>query len=131
MNSYIGKGFVILLGIKAGDSKKDAIYLADKCSTLRIFEDNDEKMNLSIQDVKGEALVVSQFTLYGNASKGNRPSFIEAARPEEAETLYNIFVNRLKENIGQDKVFTGRFGEMMEIKIINDGPVTVIINSKE
>jgi len=127
----IGKGYVILLGIKTGDTENDAIYLADKCSALRIFEDANGKMNLSINEIMGEALVISQFTLYGNASKGNRPSFIEAARPNEAENLYKIFVQRLKEKIGKEKVFTGIFAEMMEIKIINDGPVTIIINSKE
>ncbi len=126
----IRKGFVILLGIKIGDKEEDAIYLADKCSNLRIFEDENEKMNLSIKDVEGEALVISQFTLYGNAAKGNRPSFIEAERPEKAESLYKIFVERFKKNIGSNKVVTGIFGEMMDIKIINDGPVTIIINSK-
>ncbi len=129
-NSEIGKGFVILLGIKVGDKEEDAVYLADKCSNLRIFEDENEKMNLSIKDVEGEALVVSQFTLYGDAAKGNRPSFIEAERPEKAEKLYKVFVERLKANIGSDKVATGIFGAMMELKIINDGPVTIIINSK-
>ncbi|MCH8169929.1 MAG: D-tyrosyl-tRNA(Tyr) deacylase [Bacteroidetes bacterium] len=126
----IEKGFVILLGIKVGDKEEDAFYLADKCSNLRIFEDENEKMNLSIKDVKGEALVISQFTLYGDASKGNRPSFIEAERPEKAESLYKIFVKRLKDNIGSSKVTTGVFGAMMDIKIINDGPVTIIIDSK-
>ena len=118
------------MGIKVGDKEEDAFYLADKCSNLRIFEDENEKMNLSIKDVKGEALVISQFTLYGDASKGNRPSFIEAERPEKAESLYKIFVKRLKDNIGSSKVTTGVFGAMMDIKIINDGPVTIIIDSK-
>lgn len=130
-NKKIGEGYVILLGVKLGDTEKDAIYLADKCTNLRVFEDENEKMNLSIKDVCGEMLVISQFTLYGDASKGNRPSFIEAARPEEAEKLYNTFVDRLKENIGKDKVVTGIFGAMMNVEIINDGPVTIIINSKE
>ena len=130
-NKEIGRGYVILLGVKLGDTEKDAIYLADKCTNLRVFEDENEKMNLSIKDVCGEMLVISQFTLYGDASKGNRPSFIEAARPEEAEKLYNTFVDRLKENIGKDKVVTGIFGAMMNVEIINDGPVTIIINSKE
>lgn len=128
--SEIGKGYVILLGIKIGDKKEDAVYLADKCFNLRIFEDENEKMNLSVKDVDGEALVVSQFTLYGDATKGNRPSFIEAERPEKAESLYKIFVERLKENLGSEKVATGIFGAMMELKIINDGPVTIVINSK-
>jgi len=132
-NNYykcIGKGFVILLGIKIGDTEKEAIYLADKCSNLRVFEDENEKMNLSIKDIDGQALVISQFTLYADASKGNRPSFIDAERPETAEKLYITFIERLKENIGKEKVLTGIFGAMMDIKIINEGPVTIIINSK-
>jgi len=130
-NKNINKGYVILLGVKEGDNKKDAIYLADKCTKLRVFEDENGKMNLSIKDINGEILVISQFTLYGDARKGNRPSFVKAARPEDAENLYNSFVDRLRTNVGKDKVATGIFGEMMEVKIINDGPVTIIINSKE
>lgn len=126
----IKKGFVILLGIKFDDSEKDVIFLADKCSNLRVFEDENNKMNLSIKDINGEALVISQFTLYGDAQKGNRPGFTDAAKPEIAIPLYEKFINRLKENIGFDKVKTGIFGEMMQVKIINDGPVTIIIDSK-
>jgi len=132
----IGKGMVILLGIKTGDSEKEVNYLADKCSSLRIFPPpdelagSDEKMNYSIKDIKGEVLVISQFTLYGDASKGNRPGFTDAARPEEAVPLYEKFVGRMKQNIGNDKVKTGIFGAMMDVKIINDGPVTIIIDSK-
>ncbi len=126
----IGKGMVILLGIKTGDSVKDVNFLADKCSNLRIFEDEHEKMNLSLKDVSGEALVISQFTLYGDAARGNRPGFTEAARPEEAIPLYKMFVDRMRENIGSDKIKEGVFGAMMTVKIFNDGPVTIIIDSK-
>lgn len=127
----IKKGFVILLGIKFDDTEKDVIFLADKCSNLRIFEDENEKMNLSIKDINGEALVISQFTLYGDAQKGNRPGFSEAAKPEIAIPLYEKFIDRLKENLGAEKVKTGIFGAMMQVKIINDGPVTIIIESKK
>jgi len=126
----IGKGVVVLLGIKTDDVEEDAIYLANKCANLRIFEDANDKMNLSLKEIDGEALVVSQFTLYGETQKGNRPSFIEAARPETAVPLYELFISQLKMNIGDIKVKTGIFGAMMQIKIINEGPVTVIVESK-
>lgn len=126
----IRKGLVILLGIKTGDSEKDVIFLADKCCNLRIFEDKNDKMNLSVKDVDGEMLIISQFTLYGDAQKGNRPGFTDAARPEEAIPLYEKFIERVKENIGESKVKTGIFGAMMKVKIFNDGPVTIIIDSK-
>ena len=132
-NNYkteIQKGYVILLGIKAGDEEKDAKFLAEKCVNLRVFEDENEKMNLSIKDINGEILLISQFTLYGNASKGNRPSFTDSARPEEAIPLYEKFISYLIELLGKEKIKTGMFGEMMEVKIINDGPVTIIIDSK-
>ncbi|HQF42125.1 MAG TPA: D-aminoacyl-tRNA deacylase [Ignavibacteriaceae bacterium] len=126
----ISKGLVILLGIKSDDSLADMEFVADKCSSLRIFEDENEKMNLSLKDVNGEVLIISQFTLYGDAQKGNRPSFIDAARPEVAIPLYEKFIERMKNNLGEDKVKTGLFGAMMKVKIINDGPVTIIIESK-
>lgn len=126
----IGKGFVILLGISHTDTLKEVEYVADKCSSLRIFEDENEKMNLSLKDVEGEILIISQFTLYGETAKGNRPSFIEAARPEIAIPLYNAFIERLKKNIGTEKVKAGIFGEMMNVEIHNDGPVTIIVESK-
>lgn len=125
------KGMVILLGIKSDDSEEDVIFVADKCSNLRIFEDENEKMNLSLKSIDGEVLIISQFTLYGDAQKGNRPSFIEAARPETAIPLYNKFIERLIMNLGEDKIKTGIFGAMMKIKIINDGPVTIIVESKK
>jgi len=126
----IGKGMVILVGIKNNDTEDDVLFVADKCANLRIFGDDDIKMNLALKDINGEALVISQFTLYGETSKGNRPSFSEAARPELAVPLYNKFIERMKENLGEDKVKEGLFGKMMEVKIINDGPVTVIVESQ-
>jgi D-aminoacyl-tRNA deacylase len=126
----IKKGFVILLGIRNEDTEKDAIFLADKCTNLRVFEDQEEKMNLSLKDIDGEVLVISQFTLYGDAQKGNRPSFVVAAKPETTIPLYEKFIKRMKENLSTEKVKEGIFGAMMEVKIINDGPVTIIIDSK-
>ena len=126
----IGKGMVILVGIKNNDTEEDVMFVADKCTNLRIFGDDKIKMNLALKDINGEVLVISQFTLYGETIKGNRPSFIEAAKPELAVPLYNKFIKRMKENLGEDKVKEGLFGEMMEVKIINDGPVTVIVESK-
>ena len=126
----INKGFVILLGIRNGDTEENALFLADKCTNLRIFEDENEKMNLSLKDIDGEVLIISQFTLYGDAQHGNRPSFIEAAKPDIAIPLYDKFVKRMKDNLGEEKVKEGIFGAMMEVKIINDGPVTIIIDSK-
>jgi len=126
----IGKGLLILLGIKTGDTEDDVNFVADKCCNLRIFEDEENKMNKSVKDISGEMLIISQFTLHGETSKGNRPSFIEAARPEEAIPLYNKFISRVKLNLGVDKVKEGIFGAMMDIEIINYGPVTVIVESK-
>lgn len=127
----IGKGMVILVGIKYDDSEEDVLFVADKCTNLRIFSNEDSKMNLSLKDNSGEVLIISQFTLYGETSKGNRPGFSDAARPEHAVPLYNKFIDRMKDNLGSDKVKVGLFGEMMEVKIINDGPVTVIVDSKK
>jgi D-tyrosyl-tRNA(Tyr) deacylase len=129
-SAAISTGMVILVGIKNNDTEEDVLFVADKCTNLRIFCDGDAKMNLSLKDNNGEILVISQFTLYGETSKGNRPGFSDAARPDLAVPLYNKFIDRLIENIGEDKVKVGLFGEMMEVKIINDGPVTVIVESK-
>lgn len=129
-SAEIGKGYVILLGITHEDREEEVNFVADKCSNLRIFPDEEDKMNLSLKDVDGEVLIISQFTLYGDARKGNRPSYINAARPEIAEDLYEKFILRMKENLGEDKVKSGIFGAMMEVKIINDGPVTIIVESK-
>ncbi|MBZ0200732.1 MAG: D-tyrosyl-tRNA(Tyr) deacylase [Ignavibacteriaceae bacterium] len=126
----IGKGMVVLLGIKTSDAESDINFVADKCCNLRIFKDENGKMNLSVKDIGGEMLLISQFTLYGETAKGNRPGFTDAARPEEAIPLYEKFIKRLKENIGSEKVKTGVFGAMMSVKIINDGPVTLYVESK-
>ncbi len=127
----IKKGMVILLGVKEKDTENDLLFLADKCANLRIFEDENEKMNLSLKDINGEALVISQFTLYGDTRRGNRPSFTDAAKPEIAEMMYKKFIERMKINLGNDKVKSGLFGAMMIVKIFNDGPVTVLVESKE
>ncbi|MFA5805781.1 MAG: D-aminoacyl-tRNA deacylase [Melioribacteraceae bacterium] len=129
--SEIKKGMVILLGVKEGDTEEDLNFVADKCSNLRIFEDDNEKMNLSLKDINGEVLIISQFTLYGDARKGNRPSFTDAARPDVAEAMYEQFIARMKSNLGNDKVKSGVFGAMMMVKIFNDGPVTILVESKE
>ncbi len=126
----IGRGMVILLGVKEGDTENDLVFIADKCSNLRIFEDENGKMNLSIKDVSGEVLIISQFTLYGDTRKGNRPNFMEAANPALAEDLYNKFVQRMKLNLGDNKIKTGIFAAMMKVKIFNDGPVTILVESK-
>ena len=126
----IEKGIVLLLGVKDSDGIDDVNFVADKCCNLRIFEDENDKMNLSIKDISGEMLIISQFTLYGDTRKGNRPSFNQAAPPVLAENLYKKFIDRVKNNIGEDKVQSGIFGAMMEVEIINDGPVTVLVESK-
>lgn len=120
-----GVGFCILVGVKTGDTQAEAKWLANKAANLRVFEDAEGKMNLSLLDVKGEALVVSQFTLYANAQQGRRPDFINAARPEEAEPLVQHFVDQLRaEGVPTQ---TGVFRAMMQVEIHNDGPVTIIV----
>ena len=126
----ISKGLLILLGIKIGDNFEDVNFLADKCCNIRIFEDDEDKMNRSVKDISGEVLIISQFTLYGETARGNRPSFTDAAKPEEAIPLYEKFISRVRMNIGEDKVKVGIFGAMMDIQLINYGPVTVIVESK-
>ena len=121
----IEKGFLVLIGIKKGDKKQQADYLVKKLCNLRIFEDNNGKMNLSLKDVKGKLLIVSQFTLYGDCSDGNRPSFIEAAKPEEAIPLYEYFCEECAKN--SIEVQRGIFGADMKVHLLNDGPVTIII----
>lgn len=121
--SSIGKGLLILLGVGHGDGEEQATFLAEKTANLRIFEDEQGKTNLSILDVQGEAIVVSQFTLYANTQKGRRPSFIEAALPDVAEPLVNRFVELLRGHGVPTQ--TGKFGAHMEVEIHNDGPVTI------
>ena len=123
----IGKGFFVLVGVKKGDTLKDAEGLAEKLSKLRIMADENDKMNLSLKDVDGELLVVSQFTLYADTSGGNRPSFINATLPDEAKEIYEHFVSKLKEK--RIKAETGSFGDYMEIDCVLDGPVTIILES--
>ncbi|NTV15637.1 MAG: D-tyrosyl-tRNA(Tyr) deacylase [Desulfobulbaceae bacterium] len=125
----IGSGLLVLVGIGAGDSEKDAVYLADKVFNLRIFADSSDKMNLSVQDIGGAILVVSQFTLHGDCRKGRRPSYNEAAPPSMAESLYEHFVKALR-NLGAP-VATGRFQAMMEVSLTNDGPVTILLDSEK
>ena len=124
----IGKGLMVLLGVAEGDTRREADFLVDKILNLRIFEDEDGKMNLSLKNTGGALLVVSQFTLLGDCRKGRRPSFIQAAGPEKAEELYEYFVEKAKEN--GISVETGRFRAMMDVALINDGPVTLIMESK-
>lgn len=123
----IGRGFLVLLGVAETDTSDDAIYLAKKVSGLRVFEDADGKMNLGLEEVGGAMLVVSQFTLYGDCRQGRRPSFIAAARPEQADLLYRVFVADVR-GLGIP-VETGRFQQHMEVSLINDGPVTLMLDS--
>ena len=127
--SEIKLGFLILLGVEKSDSKEDINWLVNKISNLRVFSDDDLKMNLSIKDINGEIIVVSQFTLHAKTKKGNRPSYIKAANPEQAEPLYKEFISQLK-NESAASVQSGVFGANMQVDIVNDGPVTIIIDSK-
>ncbi|MDF2858345.1 MAG: dtd [Neobacillus sp.] len=124
----ISKGLVLLVGVTHEDNEADAVFLAEKIANLRIFEDDAGKMNLSLIDVGGEILSISQFTLYGDCRKGRRPNFMDAARPDQANLLYESF-NRFLRN-KEIKVETGIFGAMMDVELTNDGPVTLIIDSK-
>ncbi|MBK8467332.1 MAG: D-tyrosyl-tRNA(Tyr) deacylase [Chloracidobacterium sp.] len=124
----IGQGVLVLLGVTHLDDNKDADYIVDKIVNLRIFNDVEGKMNLSLADIGGELLVVSQFTLFGDTRRGRRPSFIEAASGETALRWYNYFVTKSRESV--KKVATGEFGAMMNVELVNDGPVTIILDSK-
>lgn len=128
MAGSIGRGFVVLLGVAAGDSQEDAKYLARKIVSLRVFEDDQGKMNLGLAEVAGEMLVVSQFTLLGDCRKGRRPSFDQAARPDPARELYEAFVAAVR-GLGITTA-TGRFQEHMSVELTNDGPVTLLIDSQ-
>ncbi len=125
----IGKGLLVLLGVGADDTIEDVRYLAEKTKNLRIFSDDADKMNLSVLDIGGEALVVSQFTLYGDCRKGRRPSYASAAPPDAANALYESYVKELSAFISN--VQTGRFQEMMQVSLVNDGPVTLLLDSKK
>lgn len=121
----IGCGFLVLLGVGPKDTKEIADYLVEKLIKLRVFEDNNGKMNLSLNDIKGELLIVSQFTLYADVTNGNRPSFIGAAKPDKANELYEYFIEKCKQH--NIKVENGVFGADMKVELLNDGPVTIIL----
>ena len=125
----IGNGLVVLLGIARDDTKLDAAYLADKISALRIFDDEAGKMNLSVKELKGALLIISQFTLYGDVRRGLRPSWIDAAAPQVAEPLYDFFVRQASTLV--ERVATGSFRAMMHVELVNDGPVTILLDSKK
>jgi len=129
VKSRIGKGMLILLGIENADTQEDIDRLAGKISRLRIFDDDDGVMNLPVTDINGEIIVVSQFTLHASTRKGNRPSYIKAARPDFAIPMYEKFIAKLEEETGK-AVQTGEFGAMMDVELVNDGPVTIIIDTK-
>lgn len=126
----IGTGFLLLVGVTDGDTQAQADILARKVAQMRVFEDSEGKMNLALKDVNGAILSISQFTLYADCKKGNRPSFIRAARPETASPLYDYFNSLLRSQYGLH-VETGRFGADMKVDFINDGPVTILLDSKE
>jgi D-tyrosyl-tRNA(Tyr) deacylase len=125
----IGRGLVVLLGIARDDAEQDVQYLAEKIAALRVFDDAEGRMNLSVTEVEGALLVVSQFTLYGDVRRGRRPSWIDAAPPEVAEPLYESFVKASAARIG--RVETGSFRAMMEVELVNDGPVTILLDSRK
>ncbi len=129
LTGEIAQGLLVLLGVAQDDSVADADYLAEKIAGLRIFEDDVGKMNLSLAEIGGAVLAVSQFTLFGDARRGKRPSFDAAARPEQAKALYEYFVERIR--AGGLRCETGRFQEMMEVELVNSGPVTILLDSKK
>ncbi|MGI9953480.1 D-aminoacyl-tRNA deacylase [Moorellaceae bacterium AZ2] len=125
----IGPGLLVFLGVRSGDTAEEAVYLAEKIAGLRVFADQEGKLNLSVKDVGGEVLVVSQFTLYGDCRKGRRPSFTEAAPPEAAEELYGVFIAAMRKQ--GLKVASGRFQAHMQVELVNDGPVTLLLDSSK
>lgn len=129
LKSEIGTGFLVLLGIEDADTNEDLVWLSGKIARLRVFSDENDLMNLSLDDVHGDVLLVSQFTLFASTKKGNRPSYIRAARPEKAIPMYEAFIRQLQSEI-QGKVVTGEFGADMKVDLLNDGPVTIIIDTK-
>jgi len=128
LKGKIGKGFLLLLGISTTDTENDIDWLVKKICQLRVFNDENNKMNLSIQDISGDILLISQFTLYANIKKGNRPSYIKAARPEIAIPLYELFIQKLETTL-KKPIQTGVFGADMQVALINDGPVTIVMDS--
>lgn len=129
IKGQIQQGLLILLGITHEDTQEDIDWLCKKIVQMRIFSDSEGKMNLSLMDIDGEILLISQFTLYANTRKGNRPSFTEAAKPEVAIPLYEKFIQKVEENLGKS-IQTGKFGADMQVSLVNDGPVTIIIDSR-
>ena len=125
----IDKGLLVLVGIEDGDTNEDIAWLSAKIVNLRVFDDDNGVMNLSVKEVKGEVLIVSQFTLHASTKKGNRPSYIKAARPEVAIPIYEAFIKQVESLLGK-KVPTGQFGAMMQVSLCNDGPVTILIDTK-
>ena len=126
----IGPGLLVLLGVGRGDDAEDAVYLAGRVARMRLFNDDDGKMNLSTIDIGGAILVVSQFTLHADTRKGNRPSYTHAADPVPAEALYERFISELRALMGPERVAAGVFRAMMDVELVNDGPVTVLVKSK-
>ncbi len=129
LHSRISAGLLLFLGIHQSDTADDARWLADRCAGLRIFEDDRGKMNRSLADTGGSILVVSQFTLYADTRRGNRPGFTDAAPPETAEPLYQAFVGRLRQSLGESRIAEGVFRAMMDVALVNDGPVTILVES--
>ena len=125
----IDKGLLVLVGIEDGDTNEDIAWLSSKIVNLRVFDDDNGVMNLSVKEVKGEVLIVSQFTLHASTKKGNRPSYIKAARPEVAIPVYEAFIKQVETLLGK-RVPTGQFGAMMQVSLCNDGPVTILIDTK-
>ena len=131
ITGQIGTGLMILAGIEHEDTIEDATWLVQKLTQMRIFSDGEGKMNLSVKDISGELLVVSQFTLHASTKKGNRPSFIGAAEPDLARRLYEEYVAALRRALGDERVATGEFGAHMHVSLVNDGPVTILLDSKK
>ena len=125
----IDKGLLVLVGIEDGDANEDIVWLSSKIVNLRVFDDDNGVMNLSVKEVEGEVLIVSQFTLHASTKKGNRPSYIKAARPEVAIPIYEAFIKQVETLLGK-RVPTGQFGAMMQVSLCNDGPVTILIDTK-
>lgn len=125
----ISNGLVVLLGVHKDDTEQDAKKLAEKICNMRIFNDENEKLNLSLNDINGEILIISQFTIYGDTKRGNRPSFTDSANAEKGNYLYDIFIEECKKLLGSERVKTGIFAEMMTVEIINEGPVTIIAHT--